>query len=56
MRQAKKDYYNKRLQENKSDTWKILIDILRNNPKKPLICRVILLIRTGSDVINEFNS
>lgn len=35
LRQAKRDYYNKRLLENKNDiksTWKILNEVIANNP------------------------
>lgn len=63
MRQAKKDYYNKRLQENKGDikgSWKILNDILRNKPVFTNTSGYFTndknrILENMQDVVNEFN-
>ncbi len=64
LRQAKRDYYNKRLLENKNDiksTWKILNEVIANNPEptsKPsfYINDSKVVLKNLKEVVNEFNS
>ena len=65
LRQAKRDYYNKRLLENKNDNksiWKILKEVIANNPEHTskvssfYINDSKVVLENLKEVVNEFKS